>query len=65
MELYHFLASFTYPFKGKFMELRKYHKFANLFSKLSESTFNKELSKFKKKKYNVKSIRLAVLLGIP
>ena len=34
--------------------------FAYLFSKLSESTFNKEISKFQKK-YRFKSIRLAIL----
>ena len=37
-----------------------YHNFASLFSKLSESTFYKEKSKFHKL-YRFKSIRLAVL----
>ena len=32
--------------KGRFLEFRRYHYFANLFSKLSESTFYKEISKF-------------------
>ena len=32
--------------KGRFLEFRKYHNVANLFSKLSESTFYKEISKF-------------------
>ena len=41
-----------------------YHEFANLFSKLSKSTFYKELVSFSKK-YRSKSIRLAVLRGIP
>ena len=39
-----------------------YHNFANLFSKLSESTFYKEISS--NKKYRVKSISLVVLQGI-
>ena len=30
----------------RFLEFRRYHNFANLFSKLSESTFYKEISKF-------------------
>ena len=33
-------------FKGRFLEFRMYHNFANLFSKLSENTFYKEISKF-------------------
>ena len=33
-------------FKGRFLEFRMYHYFANLFSKLSEITFYKEISKF-------------------
>ena len=33
-------------FKGRFLEFRRYHNFANLFSKLSESAFSKEISKF-------------------
>ena len=37
-----------------------YHKFANLFSKLSESTFYKDQVSFSKK-YRVISIRLAIL----
>ena len=41
-----------------------YHNFANLFSILLESTFNKERSDFSKK-YIFKSIRLAILQGIP
>ena len=32
--------------KGWFLEFRRYHNFANLFSKLSESTFYKTISKF-------------------
>ena len=32
--------------KGRFLEFRRYHDFANLFSKLTESTFYKEISKF-------------------
>ena len=31
-------------YKGRFLEFRKYHNFAKLFSKLSESTFYKEIS---------------------
>ena len=36
-------------FKGRFLEFRIYHNFANLFSKLSESTISKEISKFQLK----------------
>ena len=32
--------------KGRFLKFRMYHNIANLFSKLSESTFYKEISKF-------------------
>ena len=32
--------------KGRFLKFGRYHNFANLFSKLSESTFYKEISKF-------------------
>ena len=32
--------------KGRFLMFRRNHNFANLFSKLSESTFYKEISKF-------------------
>ena len=32
--------------KGRFLRFRMYHNLADLFSKLSESTFNKEISKF-------------------
>ena len=32
--------------KGRFLEFRRYHYFANLFPKLSESTIYKEISKF-------------------
>ena len=32
--------------KGRFLEFRRYHNFANLNSKLSESTFYKEILKF-------------------
>ena len=35
-----------YPFKGRFLEFRRYHNFVNLFSKLSESTFYREIIKF-------------------
>ena len=42
--------------KGRFLEFRRYHKFANLFSKLSESTFLQ-----KNKSVSVKSIELNVL----
>ena len=31
---------------GRFLKFRRYHNFANLFSKLSETTFYKEISKF-------------------
>ena len=37
---------YMYNLKGRFLMLRKYHNFANLCSKLSESTFYKEISKF-------------------
>ena len=49
-------------YKGRFLKFRRYHNFANLFSKLLESTFHKGMSS---KEYRVKSIRLAVLGGIP
>ena len=32
--------------KGRFLEFRMYHYFADLFYKLSEGTFNKEKSEF-------------------
>ena len=32
--------------KGRFLKFRKYHNFANLFSKLSETSFYKEICKF-------------------
>ena len=32
--------------KGRFLKFRRYQNFANLFSKLSETTFYKEISKF-------------------
>ena len=35
-----------FTLKGRVLEFRMYHNFANLFSKLSESTFYKEISKF-------------------
>ena len=41
-----------------------YHNFTNLFSKLSESPFYKEYVSFSKT-YRLKSVRLAVLQGIP
>ena len=50
--------------KGRFLKFRRYHNFANLFSKFSETTCYKEISKFSIK-YRVKSIRLAVSRGIP
>ena len=38
------------PFlKGRFLLFQVYHNFANLFSKLSESTLYKEISKFQQK----------------
>ena len=33
-------------FKGRFLEFRMYHNFANLFFKLSGSTFHMEIRKF-------------------
>ena len=50
-------------FKGRVLVFRRNHNFANLFSKLSGSTFYKEISKFQAKKCSLKSIRLAVLRG--
>ena len=35
-------------FKGRFLKFRRYQNFANLFSKLSETTFYKEVSFSKK-----------------
>ena len=51
-------------FKGRFLLFQVYLYFANLFSKLSVSTFYKEISKFQQKD-RVKIIRLAILRGIP
>ena len=42
-----------------------YHNLADLFSKLSESTFYKEIKVSFSKKYRDKNIRLAFLRGIP
>ena len=36
-----FLPTF---FKGRFLEFRLYHKFADVLPKLSESTFNKKIN---------------------
>ena len=36
-------------FKGRVLKFRRYHNFANLFSKLSETTFYTEISMFSKK----------------
>ena len=33
-------------FKGRFLKFRRYHNFANLFSKLSKTTLYKEIGKF-------------------
>ena len=35
-----------FEFKGRFLKFQMYLYFVNLFSKLLESTFNKELCKF-------------------
>ena len=43
-------------FKGKFLEFRLYHKFADILPKLSESTLTKKLITVTKT-YKVKSIR--------
>ena len=40
------IAQHHNSFKGRFLGFRRYHNFANLFSKLLESTFYKEISKF-------------------
>ena len=37
--------------KGRFLDFRMYHYFTNLFSKLSKSTFNKEISYSKKERF--------------
>ena len=37
---------FICPFKGRFLVYRRYHDFANLFSKLSKALFLQEISKF-------------------
>ena len=64
--------SCSFPFKAYlfeifrlnsgFLEFRRYHNFASLFSTLSESIFFKKVSF--SIKYRAKSIRLAVLRGI-
>ena len=40
------LMELIFSFKGRFLKFRRYHNFANLFSKLLETTFYKEISKF-------------------
>ena len=45
--LWSFGSSEFNRFKGRFLEVRMYHNFANLFYKLSESSFYEEISKFK------------------
>ena len=42
---YYWIIQAFSDYKGRFLEFRRYHNFANLFSKLSESTFYKEISK--------------------
>ena len=42
--------------KGRFLEFRRFHNFANLFSELSESTFYREIIIF-----SVKCIEMKVL----
>ena len=54
-----------FRFKGRFLLFQVYRNFANLFFKLSVSTFYKVISLSKKCKVTCKSIRLAVFLGIP
>ena len=51
------------PISLMFMVLRRYQNLSNLFPKLSESVFYKEIRKLSKT-YRVKSFRLAVLRGI-
>ena len=41
-----FTSDKTVSFKGRFLEFGRYHNFGKLFSKLSESTIYKEISKF-------------------
>ena len=36
-------------FKDRFLKFQRYHNLANLFSKLPESTFYKEINKFQQK----------------
>ena len=40
------LYIYNETFKGRFLEVRRYHTFANLCSKLSESAVYKEIGKF-------------------
>ena len=42
MDFFNYLASF----KDRFLEFRRFHNFANLFSELSDSTFYGEIIKF-------------------
>ena len=41
-----FVFTSYHHLKGRFLKFRIYHNFASLFSKLSESTFYEEISKF-------------------
>ena len=41
-----FKAKHYQSIKGRCLKFRRYHNFANLVSKLSETTFYKEISKF-------------------
>ena len=45
-DLLAFYLSCLFMFKGRFLLFQVYNNFANLFSKLSVSTFYKEVSKF-------------------
>ena len=45
-KIIHFHVNIFDGYKGRFLKFRRYHIFANLFSKLSETTFYKEISKF-------------------
>ena len=52
-------------FKGRVLEFRMYHNFANLFSKLSESTFYMEISKFQQKSTDLKALDKPFCEGFP
>ena len=52
-------------FKGRFLKFRLYHNFANLFYKLSASTFYKQMSKLQSKSKELKVLDYLLCKGFP